>query len=42
MKPGLYYGIEYELQKDTLVLSVKANQDGPIPNPMVIKLSRLD
>ncbi|HTY60750.1 MAG TPA: lipocalin-like domain-containing protein [Acidobacteriota bacterium] len=42
MKPGFFYSIEYELQTDTLVLSVKANQDGPIPNPMVIKLSRLD
>jgi hypothetical protein len=42
MKPGLFYVIDYQLAADTLVLSVKANQDGPIPNPMVIKLSRLD
>ncbi len=42
MKPGLFYSIDYELQTDTLMLFVKANQDGPIPNPMIIKLSRLD
>jgi hypothetical protein len=42
MKPGLFYRIDYKLEADTLVLSVKANQDGPIPNPMVIKLARLE
>jgi len=42
MKPGLFYRIDYKLEAHTLVLSVKANQDGPIPNPMVIRLTRLE
>jgi hypothetical protein len=42
MKPGYFYTVDYKMEANTLILSVKANKDGPLPNPMVIKLSRLE
>lgn len=42
MKSGAFVTYIYKLQGDTMWLTYEKNQDGPIPNPVTVKLQRIE
>jgi hypothetical protein len=42
MEAGSYTAYAYRLAGDTLWLTVQRNQQGPVPNPVTVKLTRVE
>ena len=42
MQPGKPHIYDFKIEGNTLSLTVKVNQDGPLPNPMNFKLVRVE
>jgi hypothetical protein len=42
MQPGKPHIFDFKIEGNTLLLTLKVNQDGPLPNPLQFKLTRVE